>query len=280
MKKHSWYSTLAVGLALLLVSSVIACGPPPTISVNPTSFTFDAEQGKANPPTQTLNISNSGGGTLDWSLSDSAAWLILNPSTGTSAGEIHSINLSVDVSGMNVGSYAATITVSAPGASNSPQTVPVNLTINPPPSEVWKTYTNYIYNYSIQYPSSWSVDESYPLITFIYAPTRGAFILVFPRPKEDMGLDEALTSAISYNKEQGFYYELISYDRITHQGVEARVIEYIFQSDEDSARYYSKDLNIKSGDCRYEVCFRASPSDYSSYSSVFDQALASFRIVD
>jgi len=104
----------------------------PTISFAPSSFAFAGTQGGSNPPTQTLQIWNSGSGTLGWSVSDNAAWLSLSPTTGSSTGETDTVIVSVDISGMTAGSYNATITISAPGATNTPQTVPVNLTISPP----------------------------------------------------------------------------------------------------------------------------------------------------
>jgi len=76
-----------------------------------------------------LSISNPGGGTLNWDVSDDAGWLSLDPLSGTSTGEVDDVTLSVDISGMGGGSYSATITIEAPGATNTPQTVPVSLTI-------------------------------------------------------------------------------------------------------------------------------------------------------
>ena len=106
---------------------------PPEISYSPSSITFTATEGDANPTDQTLGIFNSGGGSLDWSVSDDAGWLTLAPPSGTSTGEMDKVSLLVDITGMSAGSYIAAITIEAPGASNTPQTVPVSLTINPPP---------------------------------------------------------------------------------------------------------------------------------------------------
>jgi hypothetical protein len=99
----------------------------PTINFNPDSFTFSATQGEDNPPTQTLNISNSGSGDLNWDLSKTQSWLDLSPTSGTNTG---SSTLSVNVAGMSAGTYNDTVTITASGASNTPQTVPVTLTIN------------------------------------------------------------------------------------------------------------------------------------------------------
>jgi len=111
--------------------------PAPTISYSPSSITFTATEGDANPADQTLGIFNSGGGSLDWSVSDDAGWLSLAPPSGTSTGETDDVTLSVDITSMSAGSYSATITIAAPGATNTPQTVPVSLTINPPAPTIY-----------------------------------------------------------------------------------------------------------------------------------------------
>ena len=112
---------------------------PPEISYSPSSITFTATEGDANPADQTLGIFNSGGGSLDWSVSDDAGWLSLDPPNGSSTGETDDVTLSVDITSMSAGSYSATITIAAPGATNTPRTVSVSLTINPAPRdpEIW-----------------------------------------------------------------------------------------------------------------------------------------------
>jgi len=138
-----WYPLLLVGCVLLLASSLIACEPSthppppsssshPAIGASPSSFSFITEQGGSNPSSQTLGIQNSGDGTLDWSATDDADWLSLSPASGScSSGEINNVTVSVDVAGITTGDYTATITISAPEATNTPQTVAVNLTITP-----------------------------------------------------------------------------------------------------------------------------------------------------
>lgn len=132
--KTKWQPFLVIGFVLLLASSMMACGQPtssssPTIAFTPASLSFAAKEGGANPPSQTLTIWNSGGGTLSWSLSKSASWLALSPTSGVSAGEAGSITVSVDISEMDKNNYSGTIMISALGASNSPQTIAVNLTV-------------------------------------------------------------------------------------------------------------------------------------------------------
>jgi hypothetical protein len=106
--------------------------PPasPTIGASPTSFTFTATVGGANPATQNLTISNTGGGTLNWAVTDDAPWLSLSPASGTDTG---TVTLSVDITGLGAGTLNGTITVTDAAASNNPVTVPVALTLSATP---------------------------------------------------------------------------------------------------------------------------------------------------
>jgi len=108
----------------------------PLICCNPKNFNFDATHGGSNPESQTLEISNSGVDTIDWSLSDDAAWLSENPTSGSSTGEFDTAAVSVDIAGISAGDYSANITITAPGAINSPWTVPVSLHIGSSTQEI------------------------------------------------------------------------------------------------------------------------------------------------
>jgi hypothetical protein len=103
-----------------------------SIAFSPSSFTFTAPFGGPDPANQTLGIWRSGEGTLNWSVSDNAAWLTLQPLSGSSTGEQDNVTLSVDVAGLASGTHNAAITITDPGAINSPRTVPVSLTVSAP----------------------------------------------------------------------------------------------------------------------------------------------------
>lgn len=138
--KHKWHLFSLLGLAFLLAGSIVACEKqappsPPAIAVSPLSFSFSVEQEEPSPPNQTLSIWNSGNGMLSWSISDSTPWLSVSPTSGSSAGALGEVSLLVDTFGMTTGNYAAIVTISAPGASNTPQTVVVNLAVIPPLAE-------------------------------------------------------------------------------------------------------------------------------------------------
>jgi len=110
--------------------------PTPLICCSPKSFSLNATEGGSNPASQTLEISNSGVGTISWTLSDDAEWLSENPTNGSSTGEPDTVTVSVDIAGMSAGDYSANITIMADGVINSPCTVPVSLHISPPASEI------------------------------------------------------------------------------------------------------------------------------------------------
>jgi hypothetical protein len=113
------------------VTFTVATAPvPPAIGASPTSLSFAATQGGGNPATQTLNISNTGGGSLTWSISENIDWLTLSPPTGTGNGVV---TATATTGSRTAGTYNADITLNAIGAF--PVTVPVTLTVttSPPP---------------------------------------------------------------------------------------------------------------------------------------------------
>jgi hypothetical protein len=113
--------------ALVIYNGSAGAPTNPTIGVSPTSFSFTATAGGANPANQSLSITNTGAGTLNWTASDNATWLTVSPTSGTAPS---TATLSVSIAGLTPGTYNGTITVTATGATNSPVNVPVTLTVN------------------------------------------------------------------------------------------------------------------------------------------------------
>jgi murein DD-endopeptidase MepM/ murein hydrolase activator NlpD len=112
----------------------IAVNVPPTISYTPKYFLFAAREDGENPQSQTMMIRNfgpEGCAPLEWIVSDGADWLTLSPTDGTTMRTIpgDQVDVSVDISGMTAGRYFTWITIEAPGATNTPQQVPVFLTV-------------------------------------------------------------------------------------------------------------------------------------------------------
>jgi len=113
--------------ALIIYNATAGAPTSPAIGVNPSSLSFTATAGGSNPANQTISITNTGGGTLNWTASDNQTWLTLSPASGTAPS---TLTASVNISGLAAGTYNATITISATGATNSPVSVPVTLTVN------------------------------------------------------------------------------------------------------------------------------------------------------
>ncbi|MEZ5399104.1 MAG: malectin domain-containing carbohydrate-binding protein [Bryobacteraceae bacterium] len=102
---------------------VLSGGPlPPSLSAAPTSLTYAAVAGGANPPNQTFNISNSGGGSaIAWTASDDATWLSLSASAGSTPSTVTAM---VASAGLGVGTYNANITI-----NGNSQTIVIPVTL-------------------------------------------------------------------------------------------------------------------------------------------------------
>jgi hypothetical protein len=105
----------------------------PRIGLSASSLTFTADEG-IDPEPQTLVITNTGEGSLGWGAVDDEGWLSLTPSTGSlGPGQSQSLVVSVSPGALPGGAYEATLTISDPNSSNSPQSVGVGLTVVPRP---------------------------------------------------------------------------------------------------------------------------------------------------
>lgn len=105
--------------------------PPPRLQVNLASLSFNAVQNGSLPPSKTFLISNTGGGTLNWSVSDNnTLWVDQSPVSGDNNSQ--TVTVSVNSTNLLPGTYTATITVGSSNADNSPKTIPVTYTISSP----------------------------------------------------------------------------------------------------------------------------------------------------
>ncbi len=102
--------------------------PKPAIGVSSPSFSFSARQGGGSLTTQTLTVTNIGGGTLNWNAVATAAWLTLGPAYGKDTG---AITLTATAGSLAVGTYNTIIALSATGATAV--TIPVSLIVEAAP---------------------------------------------------------------------------------------------------------------------------------------------------
>ena len=106
--------------------------------VAPQTLGFVALAGGSTPPSQTLSVTEGQGGSLGWTttVTQGASWLSASPASGMAPS---TMTVSVSPAGLPAGAYSGAVTVSAPGALDSPATVNVTLTVTaaPTPAASW-----------------------------------------------------------------------------------------------------------------------------------------------
>ncbi|HOW17868.1 MAG TPA: hypothetical protein PLC79_02445 [Phycisphaerae bacterium] len=112
----------------------LTASAPPLISVTPPTISIKATQG-TNPRDQVLVVANGGLGTVSYTISDDATWLSVSPTSGTATVQTDVITLHCETASLPVNTYTATITVVDPAVGNSPQRIPVTLTVAYAPAD-------------------------------------------------------------------------------------------------------------------------------------------------
>ena len=112
-------------------------GKNPAIALSKTSVTFTAQQGSGNPTSQTVSVTNSGGGTLTglgrsitYSGGQPTGWLSTSFNTTTAPA---TLTLQATTGSLAAGSYTATVAVTSSVAVNSPQNITVTFTVTGAP---------------------------------------------------------------------------------------------------------------------------------------------------
>jgi hypothetical protein len=185
--------TTAMAAASVEPTQICYSGDPAVLSVNPASLSFTGTQGCGNPPSQDIEINNTGGSILNWYATPSVSWLTVNPATGVNNG---TLAVSVDISS---GSQTGSVTIdSYPPAEGSPFTLPVTLTVNtfevtnpvygtsiPSMSQVAITWasapcaaTKFTVSYSTNNGSKWT--------TIAKNATGSSLMWVTPRTRKDL----------------------------------------------------------------------------------------------
>jgi hypothetical protein len=120
----------------VMKSGKLTIGNPPVyphIVLAPTSLSFDGIVGYPNPAGKAITVTNTGGGTMSWSATNSKSWLTVNPHTGTAPS---TISANINIAGLAKGTYRDTVVFTAPGADNTPQRLPVTLTMTQLPPTI------------------------------------------------------------------------------------------------------------------------------------------------
>jgi hypothetical protein len=103
----------------------------PYISLSSSSVAFSGIRNGTVPTTQTFTITNSGTGTLNWSVAADSSWLVApSPSTGNSNSQ--AITVGVNTTNLSYGVHTAHYRITSTNATNSPQTITVTYTLPQP----------------------------------------------------------------------------------------------------------------------------------------------------
>ncbi len=130
------------GANQITIPVYLTVSPALNLVVTPATLNFTSQVGGAAPSPQNFQVSSSGG-TLTFSVTGTTSsggnWMTLAPTAGNTPGPV---TVGVNPATLAAGNYIGTILVTAAGASNSPQTVTVNLTVQPPPAPVPSAVVN------------------------------------------------------------------------------------------------------------------------------------------
>ena len=126
--------------------TIMAAVPGPTLAGTPSSLQFAYTAGGAVPAAQSIQITNSGSGTLTFAATASQSWLSVSPASGTAPA---TLTVSVSPAALSAGSYSGTVLITASGASNSPLSVAVTLTVAASTSTLGVTPAALNFNYTV-----------------------------------------------------------------------------------------------------------------------------------
>jgi len=139
MDHEAWSYDGAADKAPLLHIEYTSSSSTPVITPNPISLSFSAVKGSTNPQDKSVIINNSGTGTISWQASEypDKTWMSLINITGVSG---DAVVVSIDITGLNAGTYNGVIRIVDTNASNSPKDIPVTLVVSDPSSgNLWYT---------------------------------------------------------------------------------------------------------------------------------------------
>jgi uncharacterized protein (TIGR03437 family) len=101
--------------------------PLPNYALSTTNIVMTYAIGSA-PPSQSVAITNTGGGVLTWTATSNSAWLVATSASGTAPS---TLGVSVNPVGLTPGAYAGAITVASVGLAS--RQINVSLTVTAPP---------------------------------------------------------------------------------------------------------------------------------------------------
>ena len=126
--------------------TIMAGAPGPGVAATPSGLQFAYTAGGAVPAAQSIQITNSGSGTLAFAATASDPWLSVSPASGTAP---WTLTVSVSPAALSAGTHTGTVQISATGASNSPLSVTVTLTVAAATASLAAAPQSLTFNYTV-----------------------------------------------------------------------------------------------------------------------------------
>lgn len=98
----------------------------PVLTVTPSGLAFTTLQGGGSPAPGSVSITNTGGSTLSYTVASDSTWLTATPTSGSAP---QTLQVTATSTGLTPGAYLGHLTITAPGAGQSPATVTVRLNV-------------------------------------------------------------------------------------------------------------------------------------------------------
>src|SRR6266576_2321983 len=98
-----------------------------TLTVTPTTLSFNYQIGSAVPGAQSVSVTASPAALSFTASTSGGTWLSAAPMNGTTPG---TVSVTVNPASLTAGTYNGNVTISSPGATGSPQTVQVTLMVS------------------------------------------------------------------------------------------------------------------------------------------------------
>jgi len=126
-----------MGATVMRMLLVLLCGltvvhvqaaSGPALSVSALRLQFDYANGVA-PGAKTVSIVNNGSGNMPWTAAADQHWITVSPAVGTGSA---TLKVSVNPAGLASTSFTGHVNINAPGATGSPQSIYVTLSVPSP----------------------------------------------------------------------------------------------------------------------------------------------------
>ena len=102
----------------------------PVLTISQSTLSFMGTQGSGtNPVASTVNVTNTGGGSLPFTASSDSSWLSVTPGSGTAP---QTLQISATLGTLAAASYSGHVTVTAAGVQGSPATITVTFNVAAP----------------------------------------------------------------------------------------------------------------------------------------------------